>query len=201
MRKILSAAAVAAALLASTSANAASLLFQFDAANSKIEVANQGSCLGFGCHITPSLELPTGVFSIEEGASQTFDFAKLVLSGVGLATGVQLKATLAFLSPDADPATSNGGAWYGTFFGVVNGGQLTWSSIAPITTADGSKFTVAFEDLSGLDTFTVHDKVKITVNDVAAVPEPGVWALLISGFGMMGAMLRRRRTASLALAA
>lgn len=29
---------------------------------------------------------------------------------------------------------------------------------------------------------------------VSAVPEPGVWALMISGFGMLGAALRRRRT-------
>lgn len=30
---------------------------------------------------------------------------------------------------------------------------------------------------------------------VANVPEPGTWALLITGFGMAGAALRRRRTA------
>jgi hypothetical protein len=28
---------------------------------------------------------------------------------------------------------------------------------------------------------------------VAAVPEPGVWAMLIAGFAAAGAMLRRRR--------
>lgn len=28
---------------------------------------------------------------------------------------------------------------------------------------------------------------------VSAIPEPGVWALMISGFGMLGAALRRRR--------
>lgn len=30
---------------------------------------------------------------------------------------------------------------------------------------------------------------------VSGVPEPGVWALMIAGFGMMGAALRRRRSA------
>lgn len=29
----------------------------------------------------------------------------------------------------------------------------------------------------------------------AAVPEPGVWALMVLGFGGMGAMLRRHRAA------
>jgi len=30
------------------------------------------------------------------------------------------------------------------------------------------------------------------------VPEPAAWTLMIAGFGAMGAMLRRRRTAAFA---
>lgn len=33
----------------------------------------------------------------------------------------------------------------------------------------------------------------VTDVKVAAVPEPGVWAMLITGFGMVGASIRRRR--------
>lgn len=34
---------------------------------------------------------------------------------------------------------------------------------------------------------------------VSAVPEPGVWAMMIAGFGMMGSVLRGRRQPALAL--
>ena len=43
----------------------------------------------------------------------------------------------------------------------------------------------------------VRATLKQTVNPVAGVPEPASWALMIGGFGMSGAMLRRRRTAAL----
>ncbi len=43
---------------------------------------------------------------------------------------------------------------------------------------------------SGGNSFEVDDLA------IAAVPEPGVWALMLGGFAMMGAALRRRRNVS-----
>jgi hypothetical protein len=55
---------------------------------------------------------------------------------------------------------------------------------------NGSSHTIQFfQDLGGW-TFVSE----IDFLGTAAVPEPGTWALMIAGFGLAGAALRRRRT-------
>ena len=44
------------------------------------------------------------------------------------------------------------------------------------------------------------DGYRLRSVSVAAVPEPGTWALMIGGFGLTGAALRRRRTLAVATA-
>jgi hypothetical protein len=41
--------------------------------------------------------------------------------------------------------------------------------------------------------------IRVTIGDLSAVPEPATWAMMITGFGLAGAAMRRRR-ASLAFA-
>lgn len=48
------------------------------------------------------------------------------------------------------------------------------------------------------DNFLAPGTLKIERLDVAAVPEPATWALMISGFGLSGAALRRRRLTAIA---
>lgn len=45
-----------------------------------------------------------------------------------------------------------------------------------------------------------YDNIRLDATSLSAgaVPEPGAWALMISGFGLAGAMIRRRRTLALA---
>ena len=193
MRILLPLAAAAAVMCTAATANAAAMLFQFDAANSSVTITNQGSGLCFGCHVTPSLDTPFPDLTINEGDTQGFDFANFDLTGFGGVGGVQVEATLAFTSPAVGPATSTGNAWYATAFGFVSGGQLIWNWNAQITTSDVYHFTVSLQNLSGLDTHSITDKAYITVDHVGGVPEPASWALMIGGFGMDGAMLRRRR--------
>jgi hypothetical protein len=41
-------------------------------------------------------------------------------------------------------------------------------------------------------------RVEFTASDVTAVPEPASWAMMIAGFGLVGAAMRRRTTAAIA---
>jgi hypothetical protein len=64
----------------------------------------------------------------------------------------------------------------------------------------------AFVNLFQQDIFTLEAKhsaeVSVRIDSVrdSAVPEPGVWALMLLGFGGVGAGLRRRRAAAVATA-
>lgn len=200
MKKLLLAGMLSAGLLAGSAANAATgINFQFDAADSSLTFTG-GHCVGF-CSATAGIVLPTSEFSLSNGQSQTFDFANIDLRGFGVDTGITATAKLAFTLPtDVGTVTGGGNAWYATLFGVVSGGQLTWTSIVPdpVSTKDGT-FSVALQDLGGLTTNKVTDHVTIKVDSV--VPEPATWAMMLLGFFGLGAMVRSRRNAGATLAA
>jgi hypothetical protein len=57
---------------------------------------------------------------------------------------------------------------------------------------------VAFEDLNGGGDFNYHDETFVFTNVAGAggtVPEPASWAMMITGFALVGAALRRRAAA------
>jgi hypothetical protein len=69
--------------------------------------------------------------------------------------------------------------------------------------AQGSRF-FGFKDVSGLQTLRITTGSEFVdlsaLRSNGAVPEPSAWAMLIAGFGLAGAALRRRRALGPALA-
>jgi hypothetical protein len=207
MRKLFSTAALAALVIsaaAATSANAATTL-NFDITNIDVTVTpGSGFCLGCSVSATPTSTTIPITFSLGAGQSNTFQFVDFDLHGLGVGSAT-IDATLTFDSPISGSVGSSGDADYFKiivpFVGFISGGSLTWNPVYPnnpITTADGSTFSVSFQDLEGIQVGKhVADYVTITADSVA-VPEPATWALMIGGFGMAGGMLRRRRAVAVA---
>jgi hypothetical protein len=62
-----------------------------------------------------------------------------------------------------------------------------------VTAANGSAYTVSFQNLAGV-AFGSRGGINatVTLDSVAAVPEPATWALMILGFGAVAGAMRRR---------
>lgn len=83
--------------------------------------------------------------------------------------------------------------WNGSSLGTVDFDETRWTQITYSgLIATGNSTTLALggrNDPGGL----FFDDVSVT----AAIPEPGAWALMIAGFGAVGASLRGRRMGEL----
>ena len=124
------------------------------------------------------------------------------------ASPISLKFTFTAPTPNNGPVVIGGSTQgYAEFFGIIQGGRLTWQNggQAQLTYGDNLSGLMTLgvnggafnQGLFGLDEGKKHGlKVKATFDwdrDPTAVPEPATWALMIGGFGMAGATLRRRR--------
>ena len=77
-------------------------------------------------------------------------------------------------------------------FSTASGQPFTEMSSDPFSFTAGSTYTLAF---NGLTPFSMGDNTAYFdgIQLVAAVPEPSTWALMLLGFGGIGAAMRRRR--------
>ncbi len=90
-----------------------------------------------------------------------------------------------------------GPTWIGIHFGAGAGGPL-----AKMAGGGGTAF-YKLDAGSGLDTIGINWSAVSTVvlYETGVVPEPGTWAMLIAGFGLVGAAARRRKGQAAAVSA
>jgi hypothetical protein len=192
MRALLKAIVATVALAAPFYANAVPV--EFDLAGGpksyvKVTDFDPGFiCLFCGIDVDLNSGLGNLHSSLDVGQSWTFDFFEISFFGIGGGTGT-ISAALGFDAPTGAPTvggTGNGG--FATFLGFITGGNLTWNSpVSYYTLADGTSYSVAFSNLSGLTTSTAT--VRATIS--RSVPEPTPLALF--GLGLLAIGLARRR--------
>lgn len=126
-------------------------------------------------------------FTIADDGTQSIEFFTLSASGLGVGSA-SISASLFFTTPVGLIGSGNGDAEWGTFFGIVSGGVLTWNpNTLPdvITLADGNIVSIDFED--GIEiglgsTATVHAYISNHGGASGApVPEPATMFLMGSG--------------------
>ena len=85
-----------------------------------------------------------------------------------------------------DVSTSN------TFERGVTGSATGNSIRMDFSAMQSGWYTIFFGGTNGDYTATSYD-LRVSANAIAAVPEPGSWALMIGGLGLVGALARRRK--------
>jgi hypothetical protein len=142
-------------------------------------------------------------FNVTQGGSRWFGFPSFLPSGAATftftgqtkafgfyTTGVQTSFTAAIIVSLIDGSTSsfnlplnvNGGVSY---FGIVDDTPFTSVSIVN-TSQPGQSDAWGIDNISYNLVLRPHDDI---------VPEPASWAMLVMGFGLVGATMRRRKAA------
>lgn len=157
-------------------------------------------------------------FSLNTGSSTTLNMFKIYTNETDVdsddkqANAKPITVKFTFTSPTGQSGDDTAdGITYAVDGNVDNYGVVHWTDPANLTFSNGNVLTITMsdetfnEDNRGNDLdagsrngATVQATFALTQKAVAGVPEPATWAMMIGGFGMSGAMLRRRRSAMLA---
>jgi hypothetical protein len=147
--------------------------------------------------LLPSVGAPNYIFT-----------ARTTTSG-NTVPGFGLPGLASILTPSATPIIPGGPVWDklggssgACFGGPGNGCGYTGWIKSTYTIADAGTYRLQFGvsnfgDTS-LDTGLAFTGALVDGNPVDPVPEPATWAMLIAGFGLVGAAARRRRNAAVA---
>ena len=132
---------------------------------------------------TSSVSSPTG-----GGPVAGFTNAGASLSGSGIAYSFAHPITL---GTSFDLSLGLFAASYpGSFTGVANNDFFSTARISSITILDASGHPIDFS-ITGASG-TIYDANGAHLPTAGGVPEPGTWAMMLLGFGGLGAILRRR---------
>lgn len=199
MRKSVAAAVAVLALGLTTSASAVPVTFDLGSDSSVAITEFSGGWLcsltDCGAVVTLNPHLGSLTRTLNAGEQWTFDFFSVRLHGLGGGTG-DLFASLAFDAPtSAGNAEGGGNARFFTGF-VFSAGDLIWNQPGNFSLADGTSYSVFFEDLMGITLGTrVNVRATLALNsEPVGVPEPGMLGLL--GLGMLGIGFAKRRRAA-----
>jgi len=99
------------------------------------------------------------------------------------AAGAQDPALALITAPGANVVVSAANGNFGS------PGNLTWQTASFTFKATGSSSTLSLSSTDAGSGGVFFDDISVS----AAVPEPASWALMIGGFGLAGAILRRQR--------
>lgn len=206
-------AAIAAMMLVSGAANATAYNFVVDYSGSEVAALAAGSddplatTLLAGDSFTYTLQATNGGHwnTISDGA--IFPFFALSVSECGTRTGdmsLSLNNGAASVFSTSENGISNSCAHVGTnTVALTNGLQfdkfvMTYSLLTAVDSGDN---TLAIGSTStsllpwpGQSPEMYSPSVISYTAGTGGVPEPASWALMIAGFGLAGATLRRRRT-------
>ncbi|MEN9932777.1 MAG: hypothetical protein RIS17_1350 [Pseudomonadota bacterium] len=146
-----------------------------------------------------------GLYAAENPGSRWISYAR---SGGGNAGTVEFSTTFNLAGYNAATASLSGLMGADNELEILLNGVSTGIGLTGTVISNFSQlynFTISSGFTSGVNTLTLRvndtgsplgvrlDGLQLTADRLGVVPEPASWAMLIAGFGLVGAVARRRR--------